>query len=58
MVLRLKCYIESFYTGNMLKQSKIKVLSDPCEESKILSCASSKMKKIVASSGRSRFSGK
>ena len=51
-ILRLKCYIESFYIYIMSKQNKIvehihNILTVPCEKSKTISFAYSIMKSIV-----------
>ena len=59
-MLRLMCYIETFYTDIILKQNKIvehavaksydnihNTLTVPCEKSKIVSLASSVMKALI-----------
>ena len=60
-ILRLKCYIESFYIDIILEQNKIvehihnNNYTVFCGKSKMVSFASSIMKIIVGTSARSRF---
>ena len=55
-ILRLKCYIKSFYIGQNKSAEHIHNTSAvPCEKSKTVSFASSIMKNIVAPSAQSRF---